>query len=111
ETSKGPNVEVEVLTENCRSRSRLVAQQLRRLPVKLVVLLARDELHQPSHDAVALHAFGFGVEVRDDPMTQHGQRDLADVLGADVIAALEQRAGLTGENEILTGARARAPGD
>ena len=72
--------------------------------VELVVLLPRDEVDQLLDDVVALDAFGLGVEVGDDAVTQDRGGDLADVFGADVVAALEQRAGLAGEDQVLAGA-------
>ncbi len=39
---------------------------------------------------------------------KHRQRHLADVFGADVISALEQRPGLAGEDQVLAG-RGPAP--
>src|SRR5258706_11154427 len=94
-----------------RLRHRFIPHDLRCRSVQLFVLLARYEVDQLFDQVVALDAFGFGVEVGDDAVTQHGGSDLADVFGADVIATLQQRAGLAGEDQVLAGAGAGAPAD
>src|SRR4029078_6003749 len=93
------------------SRLLLIPHHLRGRLIELVILLTRDVLHQLLHDRVALDALGLGVEVGDDAVPQHRQRDLADVLRAHVIAALEQCTRFAGEDEVLAGARPSAPGD
>jgi hypothetical protein len=79
--------------------------------VEVIVLLARNVLDQSLDDLIALHALGFGVEVGDDAMAEHGQCDLANVLSADVIPPLQQRPGFAGEDQILAGPWPRAPAD
>src|SRR5438045_2130208 len=59
-----------------RSRRRLISQHLCRLLVQLFVLLLGDEVDQLLHDRVGLHPFGLGVEIGDDAVAQHRDRDL-----------------------------------
>ena len=66
---------------------------------------------QSFEDIVGLEAFGLGVEVGDDAVAEDGEGDGADVVGGDVVAAVEDGAGLGGEDEVLAGAWAGAPGD
>ncbi len=54
-------------------------------------------------------AFGFGVEVGEDAVAEGGVGDFADVVGADVVAAVEEGAGFAREDESLAGAGAGAP--
>src|SRR5262245_27436127 len=66
----------------------------------------RHCLEQAIDDRVGRHAFRLRVEVGDDAMPQHGVRQGADVLEADVIAAARQRTRLAAEHQILRGADA-----
>src|SRR5271170_2487596 len=91
------------------SRRRPIAHHTSSCFIEFVVLLARNEFDQLSHDLIAADSLGFGVEIGHDAMTQHRQRHLADVVGTDVIAAFEKGSRLAGEDQILAGARTGTP--
>src|SRR5688572_16850506 len=75
------------------SRRGLISQHLRRRGVEIVILLSRDRLDQSLHYRVALHPFRFGVEVGDDAVSQHGDRNLANIFRAHVITTFQERPG------------------
>ena len=60
---------------------------------------------------VWLDALGLGLEVHDDAVPQGRQADAADVLEADVVAAVQQGADLGGQDQRLRRPRAGAPAD
>ena len=60
-----------------------------------------DCLGEMGDDVVGLEAFGFGVEVRHDAMPQHGRRDGANVVAADVVTAVQHGPRLGGEDQVL----------
>ena len=62
-------------------------------------------------DRVGRDAFRLGAEVREHAVAQHRVRHRADVVEADVIAALGQRARLGAEHQVLRRAHAGAEGD
>src|SRR5580704_2804388 len=59
-------------------------------------------------DLVGGDAFRFGAEVREHPVAQDRVRHGANVLEADVIAPVGERAGLAAEHQVLRGADAGA---
>src|SRR2546430_9816788 len=65
-------------------------------------------LEQLVDDLIARHALRLRVEVREHAMAQYGVRERADVVEADVVAAVRQRARLAAEHEVLRRADARA---
>src|SRR5438034_9069723 len=60
-----------------------------------------DGLEQLVDDLIARHALRLRVEVREHAMAQDGVRERADVVEADVVAAVRQRARLAAEHEVL----------
>src|SRR5262245_58909169 len=73
--------------------------------------VSRDDLAEPADDVVGFDAFGLGVEVGDDAVAEDRGGDLADVLAGDVMPAVQHRAGLGPQHQVLRGPRAGPPGD
>ncbi len=73
-----------------------------------LVTVDGDRLDQPPDDVVGLEPFGLGVEVGDDPVAEHGTGHGADVFRRDVKSAVQHRAGLGRQHQILAG-RGPAP--
>jgi hypothetical protein len=66
-------------------------------------------LDQPLDDALRAHAFGLGIEVRDDAVPQDRVGQRLDVLDRDVEAPVHQRTGLGAEDQRVRGAKPGAP--
>jgi len=63
--------------------------------------LLGDGVEDFQEDVVGLDPLGLGLEVQEDPVPKAGEEDAAEVLEADVEAAVEQGADLGGEHERL----------
>ena len=70
--------------------------------------LFRDGFEDVEEDSVGVHPFGLRFEVQDHPMPHRRQEDAADIVKADVVAAVEEGADFGGESERL-GAAGTAP--
>src|SRR5271157_6141272 len=98
----------------CRSGSRLLGLRRSRLPgtsvtAGLTVRRLGHGLEDLVDDLIRADSLGVGVEVGEDAMAEHGPQDGADVAGADSQPAVEDGAGLGGQNDILGGPRSGAP--
>src|SRR5690242_12268079 len=67
-----------------------------------------NRLEELGDDLVGRHPLGLRVEVEQNAMPQHGVRERADVVEADVIAPVHERARLAPENHPLGRANAGA---
>ena len=76
-----------------------------------MLLILRHRRQNLPRDVVRSHAFALGGEIGNDAMAENRQGDAGDVVHADMIIAVEDRLGLTGENQIQAGARAGTPGE
>src|SRR4051794_41805153 len=66
-------------------------------------------IEEPPHDLVGVDTVRLGLEVDEDAVAQHRQRDGADVVEVDDGAPLEERPRLAAEQQRLAGARTGAP--
>ena len=62
-------------------------------------------------DLIGADSFGVGVEVGEEPMPQDRLGHSAHIFAADVQPAVQDGAGLGAEDQILSRARAGAPGE
>ena len=97
----------------CRSGSRLLGLRGSRLPgtsvtAGLTVRRLGHGLEDLVDDLIGADSLGVGIEVGEDAMAEHGPQDGADVAGADGQPAVEDGAGLGGQNEVLGGPRSGA---
>ena len=67
-------------------------------PKNLPLVAFRNGIQQPLDDVVDLDALGFGVESRNEPVAEDGQRQRRDVIGSDMKAASENRSDFRGED-------------
>src|SRR6202453_3669025 len=68
-------------------------------------------LDETLDDFAAGDALGLGMEARQDAVHEHRFRKRLDILDARQVTPLQCRAGLGPENQVLHGARSRAPCD
>ena len=66
-------------------------------------------LHQPVDDRLRTDSFSFRTEVRQDPVAQYRIGNRLDILGRNVVAAVENSPGLGSKNEVLRSSRPRSP--
>ncbi len=93
-------------------RSGFLGKNFRERSSRLGVFrVTRGLVDEHFDDVVGADAFGFGVEVGEDAVAEGGVGDGADVFCADMIPALQEGAGLAGEDEGLAGAGTGAPTD
>src|SRR5208337_2292704 len=94
----------------CPSCSRLLGLRGSRLPgtsvtAGLTVRRLGHGLEDLVDDLIGADSLGVGIEVGEDAMAEHGSQDGADVAGADSQPAVQDGAGLGGQNDVLGGPR------
>src|SRR5262249_7915161 len=97
-----------------RARNLTLASRARLSEVSKSTLQRASRLH----DAEQLmdqfgrgNTYRFGVEARQHPVAQHRARQRLDVVHRGDVATVEHRPGLCRNHQVLTGARARPPGN